>query len=43
MWQDLKYENTSHVFWEFIAWDTAKKEQIKKENIEFFDKSYNFV
>ncbi len=42
MWQDLKYENTSHVFWEFIAWDTAKKEQIKKENIEFFDKLWKY-
>lgn len=34
----LKYENTTHVFGEFISWNNNLKEEIKKQNIWFFDK-----
>ena len=34
----LLYENTTHIFWEFIQGNISKKQNIKKQNITFFDK-----
>ncbi len=34
----LLYENTTHIFWEFILGDEKQKEKYKKQNIDFFDK-----
>jgi len=34
----LLYENTTHIFWEFISGNEKKKQEIQEQNIDFFDK-----
>ncbi len=42
VWKNILYENTSHIFWEFISWNNKEKTQIKSENIAFLDNTNGY-